>query len=81
MYFLCNTFVHDDTLILAYFKEVKTHTNKKALMRKDIYMRHCSRKAYTSLIVTHFVSVIINLCYMGEIVIVPLDTSILPFVY
>lgn len=38
MYFLCNTFVHDDTLILAYFKEVKTHTNKKALMgKKHIY--------------------------------------------
>lgn len=36
--FLCFAFVNDDTLILAHFKEAKTHTIKKALMGKDIYI-------------------------------------------
>lgn len=51
--------------------------NKKVLMGKDIYMCYCFRIVYMFLIVIYFVFVIINLCYIGEIVIVFFDMLIL----
>lgn len=70
-------FVNDDIFIFVYFKEVKIYMNKKVLMGKDIYMCYCFRIVYMFLIVIYFVFVIINLCYIGEIVIVFFDMLIL----
>lgn len=70
-------FVNDDIFIFVYFKEVKIYMIKKVLMGKDIYMCYCFRKVYMFLFVIYFVFVIINLCYIGEIVIVFFDMLIL----